>query len=464
MDIRFLGAVRTTTGSMHLLSANGRCVLLDCGLFQGRRKEAFERNRHLPFDPSVLDAVVLSHAHIDHSGNLPTLVRRGYEGPVYATPATVDLCDIMLRDSAHLQKRDVEYANKKRKRQGKRPFEPLYEFEDVKRLMGLFEPVEYGREVGLDGGFTFSYHDAGHILGSALTSIHVEENGSTHRILFTGDLGRKDMPILRDPEIVQGADTLITESTYGNKLHPPRKDVQAELRELVNEVCEHGAKLVIPSFSVGRTQQLVYFLDELHSEGAIPEVPVYVDSPLSTRATEVHERHPECFDAEALERLQGGDTPFAFKRLRFITDVEDSKRLNRESGPLVIISASGMCEGGRIVHHLKHTLGDPRNIVLFVGYQAEHTLGRRLIEGRRPIRIFGDEIEVRARIHSIRALSAHADRNELLAYHREIMGSLERAFVVHGEEEKSLALADGMRELGIPNVVVPHPGQEFAIR
>ncbi len=464
MNIRFLGAVRTTTGSMHLLNANGRYALLDCGLFQGRRKEAFERNRHLPFDPRMLDAVVLSHAHIDHSGNLPTLARHGYDGPVYATPATVDLCDIMLRDSAYLQRRDVEYVNKRRVRQGKRPFEPLYEFEDVDRLMGLFKPVDYGQAVDVGGGFSFTYHDAGHILGSALTELGVHENGTTHRILFTGDLGRADMPILRDPELVEGCDTLITESTYGNKLHPPKRDVQAKLRELVNEVCDHKAKLVIPSFSVGRTQQLVYFLDELHNDGEIPDVPVYVDSPLSTRATEVHRRHPECFDAEALERLHAGETPFAFHRLRYVTDVEDSKKLNRAHGPMVIISASGMCEGGRIVHHLKHAVGGRRNIVLFVGFQAEHTLGRRLIERRRPIRIFGDEVEVRCRIESIRALSAHADRNELLAYHRQLLGPLERAFVVHGEEEKSLALADGMRELGIPNVLVPHPGQEVVIR
>jgi len=463
LNIRFLGAVRTTTGSMHLLSANGRYVLLDCGLFQGRRKEAFERNRHLPFDPRMLDAVVLSHAHIDHSGNLPTLVRRGYEGTVYATPATVDLCDIMLRDSAYLQRRDVEYVNKKRERQGKRLFEPLYELEDVETLMGMFAPVEYGRVVDLGGGFSISFHDAGHILGSALVEVHVEENGTAHRVLFTGDLGRNDMPILRDPEIVEGCDTLITESTYGNKLHPPKRDVQGELEELVNEVCEHKSKLVIPSFSVGRTQQLVYFLDELHNEGRIPDIPVVVDSPLSTRATEVHQRHPECFDEEARERLHSGQTPFEFRRLRYITDVEDSKKLNQQRGPLVIISASGMCEGGRILHHLKHTLGGPRNVVLFVGFQAEHTLGRRLIEGKRPVRIFGDEVAVRCRIESIRALSAHADRNELLAYHRAIMGSVERAFVVHGEEEKSEALADGMRELGIPNVVVPHPGQEFVV-
>ena len=463
MHIRFLGAVRTTTGSMHLLSANGRYVLLDCGLYQGRRKEAFERNRHLPLDPRMLDAVVLSHAHIDHSGNLPTLVARGYSGPVYATPATIDLCDIMLRDSAYLQLKDIEYANKKRTRQGKKPFEPLYELADVEKLMKLFVPVDYEQHKELGGGFGLTFHDAGHILGSAVSQIHVDENGSTHRILFTGDLGRNGMPILRDPVVVEGSDTLITESTYGNRTHPPKKDVSAKLRGLVNEICESRAKLIIPSFSVGRTQQLVYFLDELHNDGEICELPVYVDSPLSTRATGVYERHPECYDREALERLHKGETPFSFSRLKYITDVEDSKALNGRPGPMVIISASGMCEGGRILHHLKNNFGDSRNIILFVGFQAENTLGRRLIERREPIRIFGDEYTVRARIEKINALSAHADRNELLAYHKAIMPSLQRAFVIHGEEEYSNALADGMRELGIPDVTVPHRGQEFSI-
>ena len=463
MQIRFLGAVRTTTGSMHHLSANGRCVLLDCGLYQGRRKVAFERNRHLPLDPRMLDAVVLSHAHIDHSGNLPTLVARGYEGPVYATPATIDLCDIMLRDSAYLQLKDIEYVNKKRKRKGKKPFEPLYVLADVEKLMKLFVPVDYGRTKELGGGFDVTFHDAGHILGSALSQIHVAENGTTHRILFTGDLGRNDMPILRDPVVVEGSDTLITESTYGDRTHSPKKDVAAKLRDLVNEVCEKHSKLIIPSFSVGRTQQLVYFLDELHNAGEICELPVYVDSPLSTRATGVYESHAECYDAEALERLSKGNAPFSFARLKYITDVEDSKALNARPGPMVIISASGMCEGGRIVHHLKNNLGDSRNIILFVGYQAENTLGRRIVERRQPIRIFGDEYRVKARIEKIDALSAHADRNELLAYHKAIMSTLQRAFVVHGEEAYSLALADGMRDLGIPDVTVPHPGQEFTL-
>jgi len=463
LEIRFFGAVRTTTGSMHLLSVNGRRVLLDCGLYQGKRKEAFERNRHLPFDPKELDAVVLSHAHIDHSGNLPTLVRRGYSGPVYATPATIDLCDIMLRDSAHLQLKDIEYVNKRRRSQGKNPFEPLYEIGDVEQLLQQFRPADYEKPTEVAKGVTITYHDAGHILGSALTEIHAQENGSAHRILFTGDMGRKNMPILRDPVVVHGTEILITESTYGNRLHPARKDVQDQLRRLVLEIAEKRSKLVIPSFSVGRTQQLVYFLDELHNEGQIPDLPVYVDSPLSTRATAIYERHPECYDREALQRLHSGETPFSFHRLRYITEVGDSKRLNHQPGPMVIISASGMCEGGRILHHLKNNIEDDRNIVLFVGYQAEHTLGRYLVEGRRPIRIFGEEYRVAARVEQINALSAHADRNELLAYLQAMQTPIQHAYVVHGELPENEAMAEAMRDMGMSDVVIPTPGQSVAL-
>ena len=463
MEIRFIGAAQTTTGSMHQITVDGQTLLLDCGLYQGKRKLAFERNRHLRLDPRLLDRVVLSHAHIDHSGNLPTLVHRGYQGPIYATPATIDLCDIMLRDSAYLQSRDVAYVNKKRRRQGKKPFEPLYTAEDVEKTLTQFVPVDYETATDLGGAFTITFHDAGHILGSALTEIQVRDNGAARRVLFTGDLGRKDMPILRDPVVVHGADVLITESTYGNRLHPTKQDVAAKLRGLVHEICERRAKLVIPSFSVGRTQQLVYFLDELHHDGHIPELPVYVDSPLSTRATRVHERHPECYDAEALGRLTSGDTPFSFPRLRYITDVEDSKALNGQPGPMVIISASGMCEGGRILHHLKNNIADGRNIVLFVGYQAQHTLGRYLIERHDEVRIYGERYRVRARIEKINALSAHADRNELLGYFQQMDALPRRAFVVHGEPEPAHALAKALGDLGIDDIDVPALGQEFTL-
>jgi len=463
MEIRFFGAVRTTTGSMHLVSANGRRVLLECGLYQGKRKEAFERNRNLPFDPREVDACVLSHAHIDHSGNLPTLVRRGFRGRVYATPATGDLCDIMLRDSARLQAQDVEYVNKERRRQGQRAFEPLYEPQDVDRLMAQLAPVNYETPREVAAGMSITFHDAGHILGSAITEIHVRENGASRRVVFTGDLGRKGMPILRDPVVVPGADTLITESTYGNRVHEAKERVSDRLRGLTNEAAKRRAKLIIPAFSVGRTQQILYFLQALYERGEVSDIPVYVDSPLATRATEVYERHAECYDSQALDRLKTGVSPFSFARLHYVTEIEDSKALNHRGGPMVIIAASGMCEGGRILHHLKHGIGDERNVILFVGHQAEKTLGRYLVEGARLVRIFGRECRVRARIEKIEALSGHADRNELVDYFRRMATGIQRAYIVHGELDGSEALASQLRNLGIPQVEIPTPGEEVTL-
>ncbi len=459
MKITFFGAVREVTGSMHLISVNGSQVLLDCGLCQGKRKEAFERNRNLPFDAASIDACVLSHAHIDHSGNLPTLVNRGFSGKIFATPATTDLCDIMLRDSVHLQLKDVEYVNKKRAKQGKNLFEPLALPQDVDRTMKLFESLPYqtGREVV--PGLKITFHDAGHILGSAVTTIDFDENGKTSRLLFTGDLGRKDMPIIKDPVVVHDVDYLITESTYGSRSHPPRKDVSGALKKLVLEVARRRSRLLIPAFSVGRTQQVVYFLRELYEAGEIPQIPVYVDSPLSSRATDVYEKHQECYDAEALKVVLEGDEPFTFRGLTYITDVQDSMALNDAKGPLMIISASGMCEGGRILHHLKNSIEDERNIILFVGYQAENTLGRRIVEHREPIRIFSDGYTLRAKVYSMNALSAHADRNELLDYFREMKSNVRRAFVVHGEMNEAQPFSQALRQLDISDVHIPDRGQ-----
>jgi metallo-beta-lactamase family protein len=459
MRITFFGAAREVTGSMHLITVNGSQVLLDCGLCQGKRKEAFERNRNLPFDAVSIDACVLSHAHIDHSGNLPTLVNRGFSGKVFATPATIDLCDIMLRDSVHLQLKDVEYVNKKRAKQGKNLFEPLALPEDVDRTIKQFENVPYERTKEVVPGMAITFHDAGHILGSAVTTIDFKENGTRVRLLFTGDLGRKDMPILKDPVVVHDVDYLITESTYGNRSHPPRKDVKAALKQLVTKVAERRSKLIIPAFSVGRTQQLVYFLKELHEEGEIPHMPVYVDSPLSSRATDVYEKHEECYDRDALRILREGEEPFTFRGLTYITEVEDSKALNYAEGPIIIISASGMCEGGRILHHLKNNIENDRNVILFVGYQAENTLGRRIIQHLEPIRIFGDEYRLRAEVHSIEALSAHADRNEMLDYFRQMGPRVRRAFLVHGEMDEAEPFAEALRELGAQDVLIPERGR-----
>ncbi len=459
MQITFHGAAQTTTGSMHLLEFDGARILLECGMYQGRRKLAFERNRNLPFDPSSIDKVILSHAHMDHSGNLPSLVKHGFAGEIIATPATRDLCDIMLRDSAHIQEKDVEYVNLKRVRQHKVPFEPLYVAADIDPTMARFRPEPYERQFEVVPGVTGAFHDAGHLLGSASVTLDFMEDGEEKRLLFTGDMGRNGMPILRDPVVVNDVDYLITESTYGSRLHSPKADVIGKLKSFVDDIVAQNGKLVIPSFSVGRTQQIVLFLHELHSEGRIPDLPVFVDSPLSTKATGVYANHRECFDREATEFLLEGKKPFQFRSLTYVTETEASKALNRLTGPAIIISSSGMCEGGRIVHHLRNNIGDARNIVLFIGYQAQHTLGRRIVQGVNPIKIFGDEYTVRARIEVIDALSAHADRDEMLAYFREMGPEVEKAFVVHGEPIEAAALAAELHSIGARHVVIPELGQ-----
>jgi metallo-beta-lactamase family protein len=458
MELRFLGAAGTTTGSMHLLSVNGSQILLECGLYQGKRKEAFERNRNIPLDCAAVDVCVLSHAHIDHSGNLPSLFKNGYEGPVFATPPTRDLCEIMLADSAHLQVQDVEYVNKKRLHQGKNPFEPLYEPDDVPPTLAAFRQVPYQKPTKVARGVTLTFYDAGHILGSAFVQLDVRENGSTRRLFFTGDMGRNDMPFLRDPQVLHDVDILITESTYGNRVHWPRQDVKARLAKLCNQVCRDEAKLIIPAFSVGRTQQILFFLRELAAEGEIGDLPVYVDSPLSTKATAVHRRHTECYDAETQEVLRRGEDPFDSPNLTFVAGVEESKELNNAPGPVVIISASGMCEGGRILHHLKHAISDERNVILIVGYQAENTLGRRIVERVSPVRIYGDEYELRAQVEVINALSAHADHDEMVRYFTEMGPQVDWAFIVHGEPPAEAQLAVAMKDLGASQVVVPELG------
>jgi metallo-beta-lactamase family protein len=459
MKIHFQGAAQTTTGSMHLLDFGSKKILLDCGMYQGNRKKAFEKNRNFPFDATSIDAVVLSHAHIDHSGNLPSLVKRGYKGPIYATPATIDLCRIMLKDSAHIQEKDVFYVNKKRKKKGQKPFEPLYVQQDAEAALDQLRSLSYDQPLDLIDGVKLTFRDAGHILGSAISVFDIEENGAKKRLLFTGDLGRSGMPILRDPQVVNDVDYLITESTYGNRTHPAREDVEKTLLELCKKVLKRGSKLIIPAFSVGRTQQILYFLHELWAAKQLEEIPVYVDSPLSTKATEVHDRHAECYDEEMRDLILHREDPFTMRRVRFTASVEESKALNVMKGPVIVISSSGMCEAGRILHHLKCSVGDDRNIILIVGYQAEHTMGRRLVEHKPDIRIFGETYKLRAEVHSIQALSAHADRNEMLAYFKAMGPEVKKAFVVHGEPEQQKPFAEALSKLGAQEVIIPAPGQ-----
>jgi metallo-beta-lactamase family protein len=464
MKIQFLGAVRTVTGSMHLLTVNGSRILLDCGLFQGRRQEAFERNRNLPFDAKHIDTLVLSHAHIDHSGNIPSLVKSGFQGNIYATSATRDLCSAMLRDSGHIHESDVRYVNKKREKKGLPPVEPLYTVEDATASMEYFVSVGYNRPMPVAPGVTANFRDAGHILGSAVSVLDIEEGGERRRLLFSGDLGRDGMPILRDPVVVDDVDHLIIESTYGDRVHDPVETADDQLRDVILDTYTRGGKVIVPAFSVGRTQELVYALHRLIEERDLPSLPIYVDSPLSVNVTEIFRLHPECYDEEVKEFMASGSIrdPFGFHRLSYIRSVEASKELNFLREPAIIISASGMCEAGRILHHLKNNIEDPRNTVLIVGWQAPYTLGRRLVERRPVVKIFGEEYELNARVRTINGFSAHADRPALLDYVRRMRAStIKSAFVVHGEEASSLALAEGLRELGVERAVVPRPREEF---
>jgi metallo-beta-lactamase family protein len=464
MNIQFFGAVRTVTGSMHRLTVNGSQILLDCGLYQGRRQESFERNRSLPFEASEVDALVLSHAHIDHSGNIPTLVKHGFRGNIFATPASRDLCSAMLRDAGHIQEYDVQYLNKKRARQGLPPLEPLYTVEDATESLKYFVSVGYDRPLEVAPGVTVTFRDAGHILGSAITVLDIKENGKAARLVFTGDLGRRGMPILRDPQPVEDADFLITESTYGDRTHMPIEETDEALQDVVIDTYRRGGKVIVPAFSVGRTQELVYALHRLTEARDIPEMPIFVDSPLSVNVTEIFRLHPECFDRELDEFLKtsGSRDAFGFERLTYIRSVEGSKELNFLRTPAIIISASGMCEAGRILHHLKNNIEDPRNTVLIVGWQAPHTLGRRLVERQAVVKIFGEEYSLKARVETINGFSAHADRDELLGYAQQLgPRRLKSVFVVHGEESSSLALADGLEALGAGQVIVPRERQSF---
>lgn len=466
MKIKFLGAAQTVTGSMHYLQVNGSDILLDCGLFQGRRKESFERNRSLPFDASQVDAMILSHAHIDHSGNIPSLVRSGFRGNIYATFATRDLCSAMLRDSAYIQESDAKYVNRIRLKKGLPAVEPLYTKADAVESLKYFMGLGYDRWFSLVPGVRAIFYDAGHILGSAITVLEITENGSSFRLVFTGDLGRVDMPILKDPALVRSIDYLITESTYGNREHETPYEAEAALQRVVTQAYERGGKVIIPAFAVGRTQEIVYALHRLTLAGKIPELGIYVDSPLAVNVTEIFRLHPECYDEETHQFMLDHPDPFGFARLRYVRQVEESKKLNYLKEPAVIISASGMCEAGRILHHLKNNIEDGRNTVLIVGFQAGHTLGRRIVDREPKVRIFGEEYKLRAKVEIINGYSAHADRSELLNWIRSARegGRLQKVFVVHGDPPKSQALAQGIRGLGGPDVLVPERQQMVEFR
>jgi metallo-beta-lactamase family protein len=457
MKLTFEGAAGGVTGSMHRLESNGKQFLFDCGMFQGRRKESERRNRDFPFVGSSIDGVILSHAHIDHSGRLPLLYKNGFRGPIYATSATVDLCNAMLRDTAHILESDAAFVN--RKHPDDPPVEPLFTIEDAAAAVELFRPVKYRSPTSVDGNLVMESYDAGHILGS---SSIVLSDGKV-KLAYSGDVGRPGLPIIRDPEPLPACDYLIMESTYGGRKHPPTGDAIKTLEDVVHRTIARGGRVIVPAFAVGRTQQLVVLLHQLMNENRLPPVPIFVDSPLAVDVTAVFREHPECFDEAVNRYLQNGEDPFGFKRLTYIRDVNESKKLNDRKGPFIVISASGMCEAGRILHHLRNHIDDRRNTILLTGYQAENTLGRKLRDGQKSVRIFGIPERVEAEVTALEELSAHADSDELLDWMKPIVPGLRKVFLVHGETAESFALAEAIRARYGVETIPAAPGMTFEL-
>ncbi len=462
MELTCWGATCSVSGSMHLLQAAGRNILLDCGMFQGSWNESFQRNRQVPFDASALDAVILSHAHLDHCGNLPSLVNAGYRGPIYCTPATRDLAVAMLRDAAHIQEADAEYINFRRSKKGEAANAvPLYTQADVERAVQPLISVPYQSWMPLGKYVRFMFLDAGHILGAAIVVLQVDEGNGTQSFCYSGDLGRDHPRILRQRDLVEEMDYLLVESTYGNRQHDPVGQLEDELTQVVREAVDRVARVLIPAFAIGRTQEIVYILHRLQERAAIPDIPVFVDSPLAVDVTEIYRVHAECFNDETRGLLRNNEDPFGLKRLRYVREREASVAINQVVEPCIVIAGSGMCEGGRIRHHLVRCIEDAKHTILIVSYQATNTLGRRLADRETKIKIFGEEYKRRARVKILNGFSAHADSEELVQWVAAGTRKLKNAFVVHGEEHQSFAFADRLRGLGIPNVVVPQRGQTF---
>lgn len=454
MRLFFLGAAQTVTGSMFLLETEKGSILIDCGMFQGRREETRKKNRHLPSPALDADAVILTHAHIDHSGILPSLVKHGYEGSIYSTTATRDLCQAMLRDSAHIQEQDAEYLNRKYGNEPDwQPIEPIYTEADAVKTMYRFVTYGYWRSFEPIAGARATFYDAGHVLGSAGVLIEVEGK----RILFSGDIGRRDLPILRDPEIPANTDYLVMESTYGNREHGPIQETRDELARIINATMKRKGKIIIPSFALERTQEIVYGLNELVRQKKIEPLPVYVDSPLAVNLTHVFKSHPECYDFETLQFLEKHGDPFGFEMLRYTQSVEESIALNDTPGPMIIISASGMCEAGRILHHLRNNIESPQNTIVIVGFMAQHTLGRRLVERREEVKIFGVMRPRRARVEILDGFSAHAGQGELIDYAKMAGPQTQKVFLVHGEPPAQKALAAELKKRNL-EVAIPGPG------
>jgi len=456
MRIKFHGAAHTVTGSQHLLEINGSKLLLDCGLYQGKRSETYERNLNFRFDPQSVDAVLLSHAHIDHAGNLPNLVKQGYEGTIYATRATAELGGLMIRDSGRIQESDAEFVNRKRAQRGEDPIEPLYTEQDAGEAAGMFKGVDYAEAFEPIPGVVARFYDAGHILGSASISLEIEEKGRKIRLWFSGDIGRYRMPLLRDPVLPEAADYMIMESTYGDKSHSNPEKAYTEFRDVVKRTVERGGKVIVPAFSVGRTQELVYNLNEMMEDGDVPRVPVFVDSPLAVNATQVFRNHPECFDDETRQFvLEARHPALDFNMLTYVKSVDESKSLNERKEPMVIISASGMAETGRIVHHIRNNIDNPKNTICIVSWQAPNTMGRRLADREPEINIFGEMHKRKCDVATIGGLSGHAGQDLLLKYALGVKDTVKQIFLVHGEEKQAMILQGILKERNMDRTHYP---------
>ncbi len=465
IKLRFLGAAQNVTGSRHLLEANGTRVLVDCGLYQERQLRG--RNwEPFPVKPASLDAVLLTHAHLDHCGLLPKLVREGFRGKIYCTEATAEITRIILLDSAKLQEEDAEHKRRRHEREGRKgpyPEVPLYTIEDAEASFPHFSPVKYKQPISVGDGVEATFCDAGHVLGSSMIRVDAQKDGQNRTVLFSGDIGRPDRPIVRDPDIPQEVDYVVVESTYGDRVHAATGDVRQQMAEVINSTREQGGNIVVPSFALERSQEILFYLSELLEEGAIEQLPVFLDSPMAIKITKIFKQHPELYDRELTEAVQNHQRPFNFPGLSISCTTAESKAINKIDHSIMVIAGSGMCTGGRVKHHLVNNISEPQNTIMFVGYQAVGTLGRGIVDGVNPIRIFGEKRHVRARIVQVHGFSAHADRNELLGWLKKIKQRPTGIFVVHGEEDSALAFGDYLKENGDWQVTVPEYGQEVVL-
>lgn len=464
MKLTFFGAARSVTGSAHLVTVNGKNILLDCGLFQGKRKETEALNRIFPFKPNSIDTLVLSHAHTDHSGNIPHLVKNGFTGNIYATSATRDLAAVMLQDTAFLQEKDAEFISKKNAKKRLPPVEPLYKVEDAQLAMEQFVSLPYHRPIPISDGVELTFYNSGHILGSAVVVLDMNEGAKKIRLAFTGDLGRPHTPILKDPEFCGDVQYLITESTYGNRLHKPKDEVVRILSDVLHRTYKRGGKILIPAFSVGRTQEMLYFFNQLQLSGKMPNLEIFLDSPLAQDVTNVYRYHPECFDKEMKMLINDDQHPLKLENVIFTRSAEDSKRLNDYKKPCIIMAGSGMAEGGRIVHHLANNIENPNNTVLIVGYMAQHTLGRKILEKEPEVNIFGEPFKLKSEVVVMNNFSAHADQSELLGYISQFSRSeMKTVFLVHGEDDATFGLKAGLIGQGFKHVEIPSRTESFEL-